>query len=104
MRMREIGWRAIPGLRCLCSWRLENVKSLRDGAIHGVGGGDGEIPAGGQDIGRNGRPLAQRQGNDRAHEHILGAAGLPVDPVEDQVCAGQAETGKAGLRRRDHGN
>ena len=74
---------------------------MRDGVSHCVGGGNGEIPAGAQNISRNGRPLAQWQGKIRAHKHIICPVGLAIDPVEHQVCAGQAGAGNAGLRRYD---
>ena len=67
---------------------LQNVEALRGRGINCVG--DGEVPAGGQNIGGYGRPLADGQKRIRAHEGRI-RSGAGPGRVNHQIRAGKIE-------------
>src|SRR5450432_2518172 len=75
------------------SWDLKDVKLQRGAESQRVSGGDGEIPPCPQDIGRNRRPLVQRQRYVCARQGLIGHAEKSVVPVERQSRPGQTDAG-----------
>ena len=82
---------------------FDPVESLRAGRIQSIRGREGESAIDAENISGDRCPLIERERKTGAGEYIIGDAGLAVAALEDQIGAGNGDTGKSGRIHRHGG-